>query len=86
MPEDQFIHYGMGGVLCPSCGNEILGAKPISVKTLKYLRYYQTHSFEKSAEAGWPADIRLESENILTGYQSYLLERKTNSQQFLERI
>ena len=86
MPEDQFIHYGMGGVLCPSCGNEIGGAKPISMKTLKYLRYYQTHSFEKSAEAGWPADIRLESENILTGYQSYLLERKTNSQQFLERI
>ena len=56
------------------------------MKTLKFLRYYQTHSFAEAAAAGWPQDIRMESENILTGYQSWLLERKTNSQQFLEQM
>ena len=85
-PEDQYIHYGMGGVLCPNCGEITAGARKISMKTLKYFRYYQTHSFAEAAAAGWPSDIRLESENILTGYQSYLLERKTNSQQFLEQM
>ena len=85
-PEDQYLHYGMGGVLCPECGQLTQGARHISMKTLKYFRYYQTHPFSQAAAAGWPADIRMESENLLTGYQSYLLERKTNSQQFLEQL
>ena len=85
-PENQFIHYGLGGVLCPECGEMVRGSRPISMKTLKYLRYYQTHPFAEAAAAGWPQDIRMESENILTAYQSYLLERKINSQQFLEQM
>ena len=85
-PENQYIHYGMGGVLCPDCGEMTAGARKITMKTLKFFRYYQTHSFPEAAAAGWPLDIRMESENLLTGYQSYLLERKTNSQQFLEKI
>lgn len=86
LPEDQYIHYGMGGVLCPNCGEITAGARKITMQTLKYFRYYQTRSFAEAAAAGWPRDIRLESENLLTGYQSYLLERKTNSQQFLEQL
>ena len=86
MPEDQYLHYGMGGVLCPNCGEITAGARKISMKTLKFFRYYQTHSFTDAVSAGWPMDIRTESENLLTAYQSYLLERKTNSQQFLEHI
>lgn len=86
LPEDQFIHYGLGGVLCPDCGSQTRGARFISMNSLKYFRYYQTRSFSEAYAAGWPKDIRLESENILTGYQSYLLERKTNSQQFLEQM
>lgn len=85
-PEDQYLHYGMGGVLCPECGEMTAGARKITMKTLKFFRYYQTRSFAEAAAAGWPQDIRLESENLLTGYQSYLLERKTNSQQFLEQL
>ncbi len=85
-PEDQYIHFGMGGVLCPDCGQATPGSRHISMKVLKFLRYYQTRPFEQAAAAGWPEDIRTESENILTAYQSYLLERKTNSQQFLEQM
>ena len=85
-PEDQFIHYSLGGVLCPDCGMLTPGARHISMKSLKYMRYYQTHSFTDAAAAGWPHDSRMEAENILTGYQSFLLERKTNSQQFLEQV
>ena len=86
LPEDQFIHYGLGGVLCPACGGQVRGARPVSMKTLKFMRYYQTHPFAEAAAAGWPQDIRMEAENLLTGYESFLLERKTNSQQFLEQM
>ena len=85
-PEDQLIHYGMGGPLCPDCGEITAGSRRITMKALKYFRYYQNHPFAEAMAAGWPQDIRLESENLLTGYQSYLLERKTNSQQFLEQL
>ena len=85
-PVDQYLHYGLGGVLCPDCGVNTQGARRISMRTLKYFRYYQTRSFNEALAAGWPEDIRLESENLLTGYESYLLERKTNSQQFLENM
>ena len=84
--EDQYIHYGLGGVLCPDCGSMTRESLKISMKTLKYFRYYQTHSFPEAAAAGWPAEIRSESETLLTGYQNYLLERKTNSQRFLEHL
>ena len=67
-------------------GSITAGSRKITMNTLKYFRYYQTHSFPEAAAAGWPQDIRLESENLLTGYQSYLLERKTNSQEFLEKL
>lgn len=86
LPEDQYFSYALGGVLCPACGYLHPAARPVSVRVLKYLRYYQGHSFQEAAAAGWPPDIRGETESILTGYQSYLLERKTNSQQFLETM
>lgn len=85
-PVDQFLHYELGGVLCPDCGAKTRGARFISMKSLKYFRYYQTRSFNEALSAGWPEDIRIESENLLTGYESFLLERKTNSQQFLENM
>ncbi len=85
-PVDQFLHYELGGVLCPDCGAKTRGARLISMKSLKYFRYYQTHSFNEALSAGWPADIRMESENLLIGYESFLLERKTNSQHFLENM
>ena len=84
--EAQFISFEMGGVLCPECGRMFRDARPISMKSLKYLRYYQQQSFQEAAAAGWPQDIRFESERILTAYQTYLLEYKTNSQTFLEKI
>ncbi len=66
LPEDQYIHYGMGGILCPECGSQVRGGRHISMKSLKYMRYYQTHPFSEAAAAGWPQDIRMESEKIRT--------------------
>ena len=85
-PESQYISFREGGVLCPKCGASNRDARPISMRTLKYLRYYQGREFREAMAAGWPEDIRIESEQILTGYQSYILDRKTNSQKFLESM
>lgn len=86
LPEDQFFSYRLGGVLCPNCISADRDARPVTMRVLKYLRYYQGHSFREAVSAGWPEDIRFESERILTGYQSYILDRKTNSQKFLESM
>lgn len=85
-PEDQYFSARMGGVLCPDCGPGTLGARPITMRTLKFLRYYQQRSFQEAMMAGWPEEIRFEGESVLTGYQTYLLEYKTNSQVFLEKL
>ena len=58
-PEDQYFHYGLGGVLCPDCGDQVRGGRPVSMKALKFLRYYQTHPFHEAAAAGWPAASRM---------------------------
>lgn len=84
--QDQYFNYDLGGVQCPDCGYLAQGARPVGMRVLKYLRYYQSHLFDEACAAGWPQDLRFEGESLLTGYQSYLLNRKTNSQKFLEKI
>lgn len=83
---DQYFNFDLGGVQCPDCGYLARGARPVGMRVLKYLRYYQAHTFDEISAAGWPSDLRFESESLLTSYQTYLLNRKTNSQNFLERL
>ncbi len=85
-PVDQFFSFSLGGVVCPNCIRNDSSSRRISMRTLKYFRYYQNHSFQEACQAGWPEDIRFESETILTSYISFILERKINSQQFLEHV
>ncbi len=85
-PTNQFFSASLGGIVCPACQRHEAACRPISVRTLKFLRYYQKSSFKEAAAAGWPQDIRTEGENILTDYLAFILERKINSQEFLENI
>ena len=84
--EQQFFSNILGGVVCPKCGMKESGIVSISSRSLKYFRYYQTHNFSQAAAAGWPADLRQESEIILTNYLTYFAEKKINSQIFLNCI
>jgi DNA repair protein RecO (recombination protein O) len=85
-PVNQYFSAVLGGIVCPSCSSSQLYIRPITVRTLKFLRYYQNHNFQDAAAAGWPQDIRSEGEEILTQYIAFMLERKINSQEFLSHL
>ncbi len=89
-PEAQFFSQINGGVVCPTCFNQRpemrAGLLPVSMRTLKYMRFYQQRSFSEAAAAGWPEDLRKEAETLLTTYLTGILERRINSQVFLNNI
>jgi len=86
LAEDQYFSSELGGVLCPKCGIEMVSARPISMKALKYLRHYQRSSFSEAGRARIEAGVSREMEGIMQDYLTYLLERGLNTPAFIKRI
>lgn len=85
-PEDQYFSSELGGVVCPTCGPGIAGARPISVQALKYLRHFQRSNFADSARARIPSGVDREMEVLMQHYLTYLLERGLNTPAFIRRV
>ena len=83
--ENQYFSFLQGGVLCPRCG---IGAAavPVSMRVLKYFRYFQRSSYADAKIAPVPGTVREELETLIQKYLSYLLEREINSTSFLARV
>jgi DNA repair protein RecO (recombination protein O) len=58
----------------------------ISVDALKYLRHFQRSSFTEAARARPLPDVQQETEALMQGYFTYLLERELNTPGFLKKI
>jgi DNA repair protein RecO (recombination protein O) len=86
LPEDQFFSAGMGGVICPNCGQGLPGLWKMSVDTLKYLRHFQRSSYGEALRAKPSPEARTEIETLVQGYFTYLLERGLNTPGFLRRV
>ncbi len=86
LPEDQFFSYSAGGVICRNCAPRLTHLKPISVDTLKYLRHFQRSTYEQAARALPTEKARLEAEDLMQGYFTFLLERELNTPGFLKKI
>ncbi|OQY29890.1 MAG: DNA repair protein RecO [Anaerolineaceae bacterium 4572_5.1] len=84
--EDQFFSAAQGGVLCPSCGASLPDARPVDVKTLKYLRHFQRSSYADAQRAHPDPVIQNKVENLTQYYLTYLLERGLNSPRFLKEV
>ena len=85
-PQDQYFSVLLGGVLCPKDGLGNEGGRPISMLTLKYLRHLQRSTFAEAKKADPPAQIRVEMENLLQYYLTFLLERTLNTPGFLRQV
>ncbi len=85
-PEDQFFSFSAGGVICPRCGQGLKHLHEVSVDALKYLRYFQRNSYAEATRACPAPDVQLETESLMQGYFTYLLERELNTPGFLKRI
>jgi DNA repair protein RecO (recombination protein O) len=84
--EDQYFSAAQGGVLCPTCGVNAPGARPISMQALKFLRHYQRSSYSEAKRAHPASAHYREMEILLQHYLTYLLERGLNTPEFLRRV
>ena len=85
-PEDQFFSFSAGGVICPRCGQGLRNLHTISIEALKYLRHFQRSSYADATKARSGLDVQKETEMLMQGYFTYLLERELNTPGFLKRI
>lgn len=84
--EDQFFSFGAGGVICPRCGQGLPNAHKISVEALRYLRHFQRSAYADATRARPDQDVQAETETLMQGYFTYLLERELNTPGFLKKI
>ena len=84
--EDQYFSFSAGGVICPRCGKGLPNLHAISVEALKYLRHFQRSSYAEATRARPDLDVQQETETLMQGYFTYLLERELNTPGFLKKI
>jgi len=84
--EDQFFSFSAGGVICPRCGRGLPNLYGISVEALKYLRHFQRSSYAEATRARPSLEVQKETERLMQGYFTYLLERELNTPGFLRQI
>jgi DNA repair protein RecO (recombination protein O) len=84
--EDQFFSFSAGGVICPRCGRGLPNLHGISVDTLKYLRHFQRSSYADASRAKANSQSQKETEALMQGYFTYLLEHELNTPGFLKKI
>jgi DNA repair protein RecO (recombination protein O) len=84
--EDQFFSFSAGGVICPRCGQGLPNVHNISVESLRYLRHFQRSSYTEATRARPDPDVQSETESLMQGFFTYLLERELNTPGFLKKI
>jgi DNA repair protein RecO (recombination protein O) len=86
LAEDQYFSFSAGGVICPACGRSVPNLRHISVEALKYLRHFQRSSFAEAVRARPDRQVQEETETLMEGYFTYLLERELKTPGFLRQI
>jgi DNA repair protein RecO (recombination protein O) len=86
LPENQFFSFSAGGAICPRCGQGLPNLNKISVETLKYLRHFQRSNYRDASRANPSLEVKKETEILMQGYFTYLLERELNTPGFIKRV
>lgn len=84
--EDQYFDVTQGGVLCPRCGPGVPTARPVTMRTLKFLRHYQRSTFREAMRAELTPGVKREMESLMNHYLTYWLERRLNTPSFLQEV
>jgi DNA repair protein RecO (recombination protein O) len=92
-PMTNYFDPEHGGILCPKCGESLLRrpglpgrVRPISVNTLKVLRYLQTHDYASCSRLRLRPDTHRDLEAAMLHYVTYILERNLKSVEFIRRL
>jgi DNA repair protein RecO (recombination protein O) len=86
--QNQFLSGELGGVICPNCitGIKRGSVRPISAKTLKYLRHFQRSSLQSLLGLDILQEVIENLEKSIRYYLTHTLEGNLNSPDFLKRI
>lgn len=85
-PQHQFFSAEAGGAVCPTCASKTVGARPISMNALKYMRHFQRSNYAEAAHASVNPIVSHEIETLMQHYLTYLLERGLNTPSFIRRL
>ncbi len=85
-PEVNFFSPSGGGVLCPQCRATEPVVQPLSVDSLKVLRFLQRSDLPTASRLRLSEELLQELEKLLRDYLRYLLERELKSADFLDRL
>jgi len=85
-PTVNFFNPDRGGILCPGCGQEQPGSRPLSVDALKILRLWQSCDYTTARRVKLGAELRFELEQVMQEYIKYLLQREVKSISWLEEL
>lgn len=86
LPEDQYFSFQAGGAVCPRCGDGLNNISRISLEALKYLRHFQRSTYREASRANPAPEVKKETEILMQGYFTYLLERELNTPGFIKRV
>lgn len=84
--EDQFFSYAEGGVVSLQGAKHGSSLIPVTMLTLKLLRYMQRSPYAHVASLNIPPQLHTEVERLMLGYITFLLERRLQSVDFIRRI
>ena len=85
-PLDNAYSPVAGGILCPTCADGALGARPISADALKVLRHLQRSQLTEVLGLRLSGLLHREAERLLHGTISAVLERELRSRDFFEEV
>ncbi|MFH1185302.1 MAG: DNA repair protein RecO [Chloroflexota bacterium] len=92
-PEDQFFSYAAGGVVCPASArddepgrSDRMQLRPITIEALKYLRHFQRSTYSEAGRARPTPEVQQQTEALMQGFFTYLLERELKTPGFLRQI
>jgi len=85
-PVDQFFSQEEGGVVSQEGAKHSTHLIPLSMTTLKLLRFLQRSSYEQASALQISDTLHSSAERILLGYISHILERRLQSVDFIRRI
>ncbi|UCH42826.1 MAG: DNA repair protein RecO [Dehalococcoidales bacterium] len=75
-----------GGVTCPGCRASQPSSYPISVNTLKVLRFLQDNNYDTVSKLKMDQPLSRELETVMRGYLKFLLEREVKSVAWLDDL
>jgi DNA repair protein RecO (recombination protein O) len=91
--EDQFFSFLAGGVVCPDSArspdlrpSDRHALHPISLEALRYLRHFQRSDYAEATRAHPEETVKQETETLMQGFFTYLLERELKTPGFLRQI